>query len=164
MRSTGEVLGLSDTFGGAFYKAQDAALSCLPVSGNVVFTVADKDKDASLDVARRFVAMGFNIIATQGTHDFLKQNNIESERVTKMHEKRPNVADIIADGNIQMVVNTPRGKASKADDSYIRKAAIRNKIPYVTTMAAALAAAKGIESFKDKPTELKSLQAYHKEL
>jgi len=81
-----------------------------------------------------------------------------------MHEKRPNVADIIADGNIQMVVNTPRGKASKADDSYIRKAAIRNKIPYVTTMAAALAAAKGIESFKDKPTELKSLQAYHKEL
>jgi len=72
MRSTGEVLGLSDTFGGAFYKAQDAALSCLPVSGNVVFTVADKDKDASLDVARRFVAMGFNIIATQGTHDFLK--------------------------------------------------------------------------------------------
>ena len=164
MRSTGEVLGLSDTFGGAFYKAQDAAQGCLPLEGTVVFTVADKDKDASLDVARRFVDMGFNIKATQGTHDFLEKNNIKSERVNKMHEQRPNVADIITDGNIQMVVNTPRGKASKADDSYIRKAAIRNKIPYVTTMAAALAAAKGIESFKDKPTELKSLQAYHKEL
>jgi carbamoyl-phosphate synthase large subunit len=108
--------------------------------------------------------MGFNIKATQGTHDFLNQNNIKSELVTKMHEKRPNVADIITDGDIQLVINTPRGKASKADDSYIRKAAIRNKIPYVTTMAAALAAAKGIEAFKHKPTELKSLQEYHKEL
>jgi carbamoyl-phosphate synthase large subunit len=164
MRSTGEVLGLSDTFGGAFYKAQDAALSCLPLEGNVVFTVADKDKPEVLDVARRFAEMGFNIKATQGTHDFLNQNNIKSELVTKMHEKRPNVADIITDGDIQLVINTPRGKASKADDSYIRKAAIRNKIPYVTTMAAALAAAKGIEAFKDKPTELKSLQEYHKEL
>ncbi len=164
MRSTGEVLGLSDTFGGAFYKAQDAALSCLPLEGYVVFTVADKDKDASLDVARRFADMGFTIKATRGTHDFFEKNNIKSELVNKMHEKRPNVADIITDGKIQMVVNTPRGKASKADDSYIRKAAIRNKIPYVTTMAAALAAVKGIESVKDKPTELKSLQAYHKEL
>ncbi len=164
MRSTGEVLGLSDTFGGAFYKAQDAALSCLPLEGNVVFTVADKDKPEVLDVARRFAEMGFNIKATQGTHDFLNQNNIKSELVTKMHEKRPNVADIITDGDIQLVINTPRGKASKADDSYIRKAAIRNKIPYVTTMAAALAAAKGIEAFKHKPTELKSLQEYHKEL
>ena len=164
MRSTGEVLGLSDTFGGAFYKAQDAALSCLPVAGNVVFTIADKDKAAALPVAQRFADMGFTIKATQGTHEFLNQNNIKSELVTKMHEKRPNVADIITDGDIQLVINTPRGKASKADDSYIRKAAIRNKIPYVTTMAAALAAAKGIEAFKDKPTELKSLQEYHKEL
>jgi carbamoyl-phosphate synthase large subunit len=164
MRSTGEVLGLSDTFGGAFYKAQDAALSCLPVAGNVVFTIADKDKAAALPVAQRFADMGFTIKATQGTHEFFNQNNIKSELVTKMHEKRPNVADIITDGDIQLVINTPRGKASKADDSYIRKAAIRNKIPYVTTMAAALAAAKGIEAFKDKPTELKSLQEYHKEL
>jgi len=164
MRSTGEVLGLSDTFGGAFYKAQDAALSCLPLAGNVVFTVADKDKAFALPVAQRFADMGFTIKATQGTHEFLNQNNIKSELVNKMHEKRPNVADIITDGDIQLVINTPRGKASKADDSYIRKAAIRNKIPYVTTMAAALAAAKGIEAFKDKPTELKSLQEYHKEL
>jgi len=164
MRSTGEVLGLSDSFGRAFYKAQDATQGCLPLEGKAVFTVADKDKDAVLPVAKRFADMGFSIIATQGTHDFLKQNNIVSEQVNKMHEKRPNVADIITDGGVQLVINTPRGKASKADDSYIRKAAIRNKIPYVTTMAAALAAAKGIEAFKDKPTELKSLQEYHKEL
>ena len=164
MRSTGEVLGLSDNFGRAFYKAQDAALSCLPLSGNVVFTVADKDKAAALPVAQRFADMGFTIKATQGTHEFFNQNNIKSELVTKMHEKRPNVADIITDGNIQLVINTPRGKASKADDSYIRKTAIRNKIQYVTTMAAALAAAKGIEAINHKPTELKSLQEYHKEL
>ena len=164
MRSTGEVLGLSDTFGGAFYKAQDAALSCLPLEGNVVFTVADKDKASALPVAQRFADMGFTIKATQGTHDFLLKNNIKSELVNKMHDNRPNVADIITNGDIHLVINTPQGKASKADDSYIRKAAIRNKIPYVTTMAAALAAAKGIEAFKDKPTVLKSLQEYHKEL
>ena len=164
MRSTGEVLGLSDTFGGAFFKAQDATQGRLPLDGNVVFTVADKDKADALPVARRFSDMGFTIKATKGTHEFLLKNNVKSELINKMHEKRPNVADIITNGDVQMVVNTPRGKASKADDSYIRKAAIRNKTPYVTTMAAALAAVKGIESFNDKPSELKSLHEYHEEL
>jgi len=163
MRSTGEVLGLADTFGGAFFKAQDAASSCLPLAGNVVFTVADKDKPAILEVARRFADMGFQIKATRGTHAFLKKHQVASDPVNKMHEKRPNVADIITDGDIQLVINTPRGKASKADDSYIRKAAIRNKIPYVTTVAAALAAAKGIASVKNRVSELKSLHEYHRE-
>jgi carbamoyl-phosphate synthase large subunit len=161
MRSTGEVLGMADSFGMAFYKAQDATQSRLPIEGTVLITVADKDKPAALDVARRFLDLGFTIKSTQGTQAFLAENSIESDIVHKMYEKRPNIADIISDGKIQLVINTPRGKASKADDSYIRKAAIKHKISYVTTMAAALAAAKGIAACKEKRSEVKSLQQYH---
>jgi carbamoyl-phosphate synthase large subunit len=164
MRSTGEVLGMAESFGMAFYKAQDAAQSCLPLEGTVLITVADKDKPAVLDVARRFIDLGFNIRATKGTQAFLARNGVESDLINKMHEKRPNITDTITDGGIQMVINTPRGKASKADDSYIRKAAIKHKIPYVTTMAAALAAAKGIAACKDKRGEVKSLQRYHADI
>jgi carbamoyl-phosphate synthase large subunit len=164
MRSTGEVLGMAESFGMAFYKAQDAAQSCLPLEGTVLITVADKDKPVVLDVARRFIDLGFNIRATKGTQAFLARNGVESDLINKMHEKRPNITDTITDGGIQMVINTPRGKASKADDSYIRKAAIKHKIPYVTTMAAALAAAKGIAACKDKRGEVKSLQRYHADI
>ena len=161
MRSTGEVLGIADSFGLAFYKAQDAAQSRLPLEGTVLITVADKDKPAAVDVARRFTDLGFALRATIGTQEFLARHGIGSERAYKMREKRPNIADAILDGEIQLVINTPRGKASKADDSYIRKAAIRHRTPYVTTMAAALAAAKGIAAWREKQGEAKSLQRYH---
>ncbi len=161
MRSTGEVLGMAPSFGMAFFKAQDAAQSRLPLSGTVLITVADKDKVAAIDVARRFQSLGFSILATGGTREALARHAIPSQPANKMHESRPHIADLIKNGDIQIVINTPRGKASKVDDSYIRKAAIRYKVPYVTTLAAALAAAKGIAACKNSPVEVKSLQGYH---
>ena len=164
MRSTGEVLGMADSFGLAFYKAQDAAQGRLPLEGTVLITVADKDKEAILDVGRRFVELGFTIKATLGTQEFLAEHGIQSERVYKMREKRPNIADGIMDGEIQLVINTPRGKASKADDSYIRKAAIGSKVPYITTVAAAVAAVKGIAAYREGRPEIRSLQSYHADI
>jgi carbamoyl-phosphate synthase large subunit len=164
MRSTGEVLGMSKSFGLAFYKAQDAAQGRLPLEGSVLLTVADKDKEAIVDVGRRFAELGFALKATAGTKAFLSKHGIESERVYKMREKRPNIADCIMDGEIQLVINTPRGKASKADDSYIRKAAIRYRIPYITTVAAATAAAKGITACRQEMPEVRSLQSFHADL
>ena len=162
MRSTGEVLGMATSFGLAFYKAQDAALSCLPLEGTVLLTIADKDKgEEVVTMARQFADMGFAIKATAGTQTFLGEHGIESERVFKMREQRPHIADHVMDGDIQLVINTPRGKASKADDSYIRKAAIRYKVPYITTVAAGLAAAKGIAARTKGESELRSLQEYH---
>ena len=114
-----------------------------------------------IDVARRFQGLGFAIMATGGTKDALGRHGISSQPVNKMHESRPHIADLIKNGEIQIVINTPRGKASKADDSYIRKAAIRYRVPYVTTIAAALAAAKGIEACSNSPIDVKSLQRYH---
>jgi carbamoyl-phosphate synthase large subunit len=164
MRSTGEVLGMADSFGLAFYKAQDAAQGRLPLEGTVLITVADKDKPAVLDVARRLAELGFDIRATEGTHAFLVENGLASEVCYKVSERRPHIVDLITDGKVQLVVNTPRGKASKQDDSEIRKAAIRYKVPYVTTIAAATAAAKGIASHREKPAEVRSLQSYHADL
>ena len=164
MKSTGEVLGMAESFGMAFYKAQDAAKSCLPLTGTVLITVADKDKPGVIDVVRRFTDLGFTIKATAGTRNFLAEHGFIAELANKMRENRPHIEDNIKNGDIHLVINTPRGKASKADDSYIRKAAIMHKIPYITTVAAALAAAKGIEACKAQPTELKSLQQYHADL
>ena len=164
MRSTGEVLGMADSFGAAFYKAQDAAKSCLPLSGKVLMTVADRDKQAAVNVARRFTELGFSIIATSGTRDFLQKNGIEAALVSKMHEPRPHVADCIKNGDVQLVINTPLGKSSKEDDSHIRKAAIGYRIPYVTTIAAALSAVQGIAAFKQQSPSVKSLQSYHADI
>ncbi len=164
MKSTGEVLGIAESFGMAFYKAQDAAQSRLPLTGTVLITVADKDKPGVIDVARRFTDLGFTIMATSGTRDFLAGHGFTAELVSKMGERRPHVGDRITNGDLQLVINTPRGKASKADDSYIRKAAIMRKIPYITTVAAALAAAKGIEACKAQPPGVKSLQQHHADI
>jgi carbamoyl-phosphate synthase large subunit len=161
MRSTGEVLGISESFGVAFYKAQDAAQARLPLEGTVLITVANKDKPAIVEVARRFSTLGFKIMATSGTQEFLAENGIKSDHVNKVYEKRPHITDIIKNGDIQMVVNTPRGKTSTANDAYIRKSAILHKIPYVTTLSAALAAVRGIEAFKTHSSKIKSLQEYH---
>lgn len=165
MRSTGEVLGMADSFGLAFYKAQDAAQECLPLQGTVLMTIADKDKtQATVDVARGFVDLGFKLSATSGTRDFLAKQGIEAELAFKMREKRPHIGDAVTDGEVQLVINTPRGKASKADDSYIRKAAIRYKVPYITTIAAAAAAAKGIAACRDGKPGVKPLQSYHADI
>ncbi|MBN1674963.1 MAG: carbamoyl-phosphate synthase large subunit [Kiritimatiellae bacterium] len=164
MRSTGEVLGMADSFGMAFYKSQDAAQGRLPTSGTVLLTIADKDKAAAVEVARQFVQMGFSLKTTVGTQAYLAKHGIQSERVFKMREQRPHIADEIMNGSIQLVINTPRGKASKADDSYIRKAAIRYKVPYITTMAAASASAKGIAAYRKGKSEVKSLQSYHADI
>jgi carbamoyl-phosphate synthase large subunit len=164
MRSTGEVLGMADTFGVAWFKAQEATQSPLPLSGTLLLSVADPDKKEALDVAARFIAAGFRIMATDGTHKFLQENGIGSTAVRKLYEGRPNITDSIMNGEIQLVINTPVGKRSQHDDSYIRKAAIRKKIPYITTMAAALASAKGISTMVEACGAERaplSLQEYH---
>jgi carbamoyl-phosphate synthase large subunit len=164
MRSTGEVLGLADSFGLAYYKAQEATQQLLPAKGTVLITVEENDKGGVLEVARAFEKMGFKIKASEGTHKFLSGYGIASERISKMHEGRPNIIDAIKNGEIQLVINTPIGRLSKFDDSYIRKAAIKYKIPYITTIAAAVAAAKGIAAFRQGHGRVKSLQSYHAEI
>ncbi len=164
MRSTGEVLGLADSFGLAFYKAQEGTQLCLPSEGTVLITVSQKDRQAILEAARQFDELGFKIRATEGTHSFLADHGIESEPIRKLQEGRPNIVDGIKNKEIQLIVNTPSGKLSKNDDSYIRKAAIKYKVPYITTPAAAVAAAKGIAAFRRGHGQVKSLQSYHADI
>jgi carbamoyl-phosphate synthase large subunit len=164
MRSTGEVLGLDRTFGLAYFKAQEAAQQMLPLQGTVLISVGDREKSLALEVARAFDELGFTIKATRGTRQLLADHGIESEYVKKQHEGRPNIVDGIMNKEIQLVINTPVGKLSQFDDSYIRKAAIKHKVPYITTMPAALAAARGIASRRGESTQVRSLQSYHKEI
>ena len=161
MRSTGEVLGLADSFGLAFYRAQEATQSKLPLEGTVLITVAEPDKPGVLEAARQFQNMGFRIRATQGTLAFLDEHGVKSELIKKVHEGRPNIVDAITNGEIQLVVNTPAGKLSLTDDSYIRKSAIKYKVAYVTTTAAAIAAARGIAARRKDAATVRSLQEYH---
>ncbi len=161
MRSTGEVLGMADSFGLAFYKAQEGAQQVLPSEGCVLITVSEKDRPAVLEVAREFDNLGFKIKSTIGTHTFLSEHDIQSELILKMHEGRPNIVDGIKNKEIHLVINTPSGKLSKYDDSYIRKAAIKYKVPHITTLAAALAAARGIAAYRQGKDSVRSLQEYH---
>ncbi|WP_305045395.1 carbamoyl-phosphate synthase large subunit [Geoalkalibacter sp.] len=161
MRSTGEVLGLAGSYGLAYFKAQEAANAMLPLEGTVLITVAEHDKAGALEAARLFTELGFNIRATSGTQAFLAARGIAAEAIQKLHEGRPNIADAIKNGEIQLVVNTPIGKQSIYNDAYIRKAAIRYKIPYITTTAAAIAAAKGIAARRRGQEAVLSLQDYH---
>ena len=164
MRSTGEVLGMANSFGIAFFKAQEATQLKLPTEGTVLITVAENDKPAVLEAARLLSKNGFRVLATSGTAAFLRTNNIPCEEVLKMHEGRPNLMDTIKNHEIHLIVNTPGGKLSKTDDSYIRKAAIAYNIPYVTTTAAAYAAARGIADMRQGVTGVKSLQEYHADI
>jgi len=164
MRSTGEVLGISNSFGLAFFKAQMAAQQLLPENGTVLISLFSKDMPAALEVAKRFAELGFNIRTTRGTHKFLARHGIKSELILKIHEGRPNIVDGIMNREIQLVINTPSGKLSKYDDSYIRKAAIKYKVAYITTLAAAAAAAKGIAAYRNGKLEVKSLQSYHADI
>ena len=164
MRSTGEVLGMADSFGMAFFKAQEATQSVLPLVGSVLITVAERDKPGVIEAARQFSGQGFKILATEGTSRFLRQQGIETAEIFKLKQGRPNIIDAIKNSEIQLIINTPRGKSSHEDDSYIRQAAINYKIPFITTPAAALAAAKGIAARKKGEALVKSLQSYHEEL
>ena len=164
MRSTGEVLGLADSFGLAYYKSQEATQLILPSEGTVLITVSEKDRPAVLELARQFDNLGFKIKATNGTNRFLSEQGIKSECILKMYEGRPNIVDGIKNGEIHLVINTPSGRMGKQDDSYIRKAAIKYKIPYITTLAAGLAAARGISAFRKGHGKVKSLQSYHADI
>lgn len=166
MRSTGEVLGIADSFGLAYYKAQEATQSPLPLSGTVLFSVNDQDKAAALQIAREFEKLGFKIKATAGTHRLLQENGIKSEQIKKLYEGRPNIVDGVTNKELNLVINTPAGKQSQTDDSYIRKTAIKYKVPYITTMAAALASARGIAAYQANSgiNSLKSLQEYHRDI
>jgi len=164
MRSTGEAMGIDNSFGLAFLKAQEGAQQLLPTGGTALITVSTKDRPAVLEVAKQFVELGFRIKATCGTHQFLASQGIESEFILKMHEGRPNIVDAIKNREIQLVINTPIGKLSQYDDSYIRKAAIQYKVPYITTLAAAAAAAKGIAAYRKGKLGVRSLQSYHEDI
>ena len=145
MRSTGEVLGLSASCGEAFYKAQEATQSKLPTEGTVLISVNDRDKSEVAAVAKSLSDDGFKIIATGRTYDLITAEGIPATKVNKLHEGRPNINDFITNGEVQLIINTPAGKDSMHDDSYLRKAAIKAKVPYMTTMAGAKATAEGIQ-------------------
>jgi carbamoyl-phosphate synthase large subunit len=163
MRSTGEVLGLADSYGLAFYKAEEAAKPALPTSGTVLISVAEKNA-AVLEIGRRFAALGFAIRATEGTQRFFADHGIPATTIRKLAEGRPNIIDEIVNRNIDIVVNTPLGHRSHADDSYLRKAAIQYKVPYITTLAAALASAEGIAAGRAGHGGVRSLQSYHADI
>ncbi len=161
MRSTGEVLGLSENFGEAFYKSQEATGTELPLNGTVLISVNDNDKSEALELARDFVKLGFSIMATGNTFEMLKENGVKAKRVNKLFEGTPNIGTYIENKEIQFILNTPIGKQSVNDDSYIRKAAIKHKTFYATTVAAAQAAVKGIEAVKNGAShKVKSLQEF----
>ena len=165
MRSTGEVLGLSPYYGEAFYKAQEATQSKLPLEGTVLISVNRKDKAEVVEVARLFAEDGFKIVATETTCKLINEAGIPAEKVNKLQEGRPNILDLITNGKIDLIVNSPVGKDSIHDDSYLRKSAIKAKIPYMTTIAAAKATAKGIHNVKKYGQgEVKSLQELHSEI
>ena len=165
MRSTGEVLGLSRSYGEAFYKAQEATQSRLPLKGTVLISVNAKDKPEVEEVARSFAEDGFQIVATGRTYELIHQAGIPAKKVKKLYEGRPNILDMITNGEIQLIINSPSGKESRHDDSYLRKAAIKAKVPYMTTMAAAKATASGIHYVKEHGQgQVKSLQLLHGEI
>ncbi|UCD35920.1 MAG: carbamoyl-phosphate synthase large subunit, partial [Nitrospiraceae bacterium] len=160
MRSTGEVLGMAGNSGLAFFKAQEATKQGLPTEGTVLITVSGRDWASAVEAAKRFDDLGFRIMATKGTQEYLASQGIQTELILKIHEGRPNILDAIANKEIQLVVNTPSGKESTVDDSYIRKAAIKHKIPYITTTAGATATAKGIAAYRKERGTVRSLQEY----
>ena len=155
---------MAESFGLAYWKAQEA-VTALPTSGSVLITVAERDRGPVVEeVARRFVDLGFQVRATSGTRAFLLERGVLADPILKQHEGRPNIADAIKNGEIHLIVNTPAGKMSEHDDSYLRKMAIRHRVPYLTTLTAAMAAASGIAAFQASESGVRSLQSYHSAL
>ncbi len=161
MKSTGEVMGVADNFGEAFAKAQIAAGQMLPMKGTIFMSVNDHDKDAIVSLARTFVEMGFHIVATHGTAEVLEHAGLQPERVYKVKEGRPNVVDLIKGDRIQLIVNTPRGQDTFFDEKAIRRAAVLARIPTITTIAAARAAAEGIQALQQGTLSVFALQELH---
>jgi len=161
MRSTGEVMGVASSFGEAFAKAQLSAGQILPTAGTVFFTVNDHDKLAVAPLARRYVDLGFKIVATEGTANVLENAGLIVERIFKVEEGRPNAVDLIKEGRIQMIVNTPRGQDAIFDEKAIRRAAVLKRVPTITTLAAAQAAAEGIAAMQKHRVTVFALQALH---
>jgi carbamoyl-phosphate synthase large subunit len=164
MRSTGEVMGISDSFGSAFAKSQLAASNGLPLEGSVLITVNDHDKGTVTPIARRFHEMGFRILATRGTAAYLRARGIPADRVLKVHEGRPNCLDMIVNRDVQLLINTPLGKHAQVDDYLLRQAAIVNRVSYTTTMSAASAASDAILSLRSRRSRVRSLQAWQGDL
>lgn len=164
MKSTGEVMGIDTTFGKAFYKSQLAAGNVLPKKGKVFISVKDSVKDNIVTVAEKLSNIGFEIVATSGTHRYLVENNIKAEHVLKVQEGRPNIVDLIKNGQIDFVINVPAGKKSRLDAHSIRRAILSYNIPYVTTIEAAEASVNGIEAYKDQGLTAKSLQEYYRQM
>ena len=163
MRSTGEVLGIASSYGAALYKAEEAAKTILPTEGKVLISVSDLDKPQVVELAQGYYDAGFTIVATSNTYNLIKENGIPVEKIKKIYEGRPNISDALTNGELAMIINTPNGKQSAHDDSYIRKSAIKMKIPYVTNIAAAKASLEGIMEMKIHGSHaVKSLQEYHK--
>jgi carbamoyl-phosphate synthase large subunit len=161
MRSTGEVMGVADNFGEAFAKAQTAAGQQLPLEGTVFLSVNDHDKEGVVSLARQFVEMGFHLVATHGTAEVLEGAGLQPERVYKVKEGRPNVVDLIKGDRIQLIVNTPRGQDTFFDEKAIRRAAVQARIPTITTLAAARAAAEGISALQRGTLNVYALQELH---
>jgi carbamoyl-phosphate synthase large subunit len=162
MRSTGEVLGLAETFGMAYFKSQEAANSPLPIEpGKILVSLSDKPENA-VDAVKKFVDLGFSVVGTEGTIRFLEKHGVSATVVNKINEGRPNVIDLIVNREVSLILNTPSGRRdARADDASIRKAAIKYSVPYLTTIAAAQAAAEGIRAARDGGGMVKSLQSYH---
>ncbi|MDZ4862892.1 MAG: carbamoyl-phosphate synthase large subunit [Gemmatimonadota bacterium] len=161
MRSTGEVMGISESFGMAYAKAQHAADGALPLEGSVFITVNDHDKNTVVPIARRLHELGFKIFATDGTARHLRVRGIPAERVLKVYEGRPNVVDLLLSGQIHLLVNTPLGKLTQRDDYIIRAAALQHRVPYTTTLSAASAACDAIIALKSRQLTVCSLQEWH---
>ena len=164
MRSTGEVMGISDSFGGAFAKSQIAASNGLPLSGTVLITVNDSDKPTVTPIARRFHEMGFKILATLGTARYLRGRGVPARAVLKVHEGRPNCYDLLVNGDVQLLINTPLGKHSQIDDYRLRQGAIVHRVSYTTTMSAASAASDAILALKSRETSVRSLQEWQSQI
>ncbi|MBT6380467.1 MAG: carbamoyl phosphate synthase large subunit, partial [Opitutales bacterium] len=160
MRSTGEVMGMDEDFGVAFAKTQAAAKPSLPVGGNVFLSVKDQDKPKAVDLAKKLVKLGFKIYSTIGTADNLKENGIEANKLFRIAEGRPNVLDLIKNGEMQMIINTPSGMAPRKDENHIRSQAYLHNICIMTTLTGATAAVAGIEALKEKDFEVRSVQSY----
>jgi carbamoyl-phosphate synthase large subunit len=158
MRSTGEVMGFDDSFGMAFAKAQVSAGNSLPEGGRLIVTVNDADKETVTPILRRFRDLGFTIMATRGTRDYLVRLGVPTEPVFKVGEGRPNIVDHIVTGDVALLINTPMGKKSQFDDYKMRRAAITYKVPYLTTMSATSAACDALIALKSRAHEVRSIQ------
>jgi carbamoyl-phosphate synthase large subunit len=164
MRSTGEVMGISESFGGAFAKSQIAASNTLPMTGTVLITVNDSDKPTVTPIARRFQEMGFKIVATLGTARYLRGRGVPARAVLKVHEGRPNCYDLLVNGDVQLLINTPLGKHSQIDDYRLRQGAILHRVSYTTTMSAASAASDAILALRSREATVRSLQEWQNQI